>query len=81
MERRGSRSHRSSWSCRKNTRTGFIHTSNWEKLPASNHQKKLLPVTYLLSELKEEGPSLSRRCSSGPCCVSRCGSEVRGGCG
>lgn len=40
------------------------------------------PVGYLLSELKEEGPSLSRRCSTGPwCCVSRCGSEVWGGCG
>lgn len=48
---------------------------------AADVRSQFKPVTYLLSELKEEGPSLSRRCSSGPCCVSRCGSEERGGCG
>lgn len=51
-----------------------------EELHREEGQQESQEQLELLSELKEEGPSL--RCSSGPWrCVSRCGSALRGGCG
>lgn len=52
-----------------------------EELHGDEGQQESQEQLELLSELKDDGPSLSGWCSRGPCCVSRWGSVARGGCG
>lgn len=59
----------------------YVTGAEREELHGEEGQQESQEQLELLSELREDGPSLSGRCSSGPCCVSRWGSVVRGGCG
>lgn len=59
----------------------YVTGADKEELHGEEGQQESQEQLELLSELREEGPSLSGRCNSGSCCVSRWGSAVRGGCG
>lgn len=59
----------------------YVTGADREELHGEEGQQESHEQLELLSELREDGPSLSGRCNSGPCCVSRWGSEARGGCG
>lgn len=57
----------------------YVTGADKEELHGEEGQQESQEQLELLSELREDGPSLSVWCSSGPCCMSRWGSLVRGG--
>lgn len=59
----------------------YVTGADREELHGEDGQQESQEQLELLSELREDGPSLSGRCSNGPCCVSRWGSAAREGCG
>lgn len=59
----------------------YVTGADKEELHGEEGQQESQEQLELLSELRDDGPSLSVWCSSGPCCMSKWGSLVRGGCG
>lgn len=57
----------------------YVMGADREELHGEEGQQESQEQLELLSELREDGPSLCGWCSKGLCCVSRWGSAVRGG--